>query len=130
VDLLAIGHQGVTRQRIVMLPARQLADATNRGVHGAQSRTVALPPDHAFMIGRRDLASTLDQGSVRIEQQLRIIECTTIALVDADGHHHSCLPAGIAYGVRGGRWRSHGLIDQPQMFLAEVQLKGRLHERK
>ena len=36
VNLLAIGHQGVPRQRHVVLPAGQLADAADLAVNGAQ----------------------------------------------------------------------------------------------
>src|SRR6185437_12473354 len=84
VDLLAIGHQRVTGQRVVMLPARQLANASDGAVDRTQPGTVAPAPDHALMIGRSDFSPTLDQGAVSIEQQLCVIERAAIALVDAD----------------------------------------------
>src|SRR5687767_4555314 len=68
VNLLAVGHHRVARQWIVMLPARQLADATDLAVNGAQTRAVALTPDHALVIGRRDLAAALDQRSVGVKE--------------------------------------------------------------
>ena len=37
VDLLAVGDEGVARQRVVVLPTRQLTDASDRAVHRAQS---------------------------------------------------------------------------------------------
>jgi hypothetical protein len=43
VNLFVIGHQGVTGQRIVVLKARQLADAPGCTVNGTQPRTVAWP---------------------------------------------------------------------------------------
>src|SRR5512142_2700691 len=61
VDLLAVGHQGVTGERVVMLPARERADAPDRAVDGAQARAVALPPDQALVVGRGDLAAMLEQ---------------------------------------------------------------------
>ena len=79
-----------------MLPARQLTDAPDGAVDSSQPRTVALAPDHAFMVGRRNLAATLDQGAVSIEQQLSVVDRPAVALVDANGHHHSGLPAGFA----------------------------------
>jgi len=39
VDLLAVGHHRVARERVVVLPARQLADAANLAVNGAQQWT-------------------------------------------------------------------------------------------
>lgn len=67
VDLLAIGNQGVSGQREIMLPARKLADPANGAVYGAKAVTVALASDHPLMIGGGDLAATLDQRAVRIE---------------------------------------------------------------
>jgi hypothetical protein len=43
VNQLVIGHQGVTSQRIVVLKARQLADADDCTVNGTQRRIVAWP---------------------------------------------------------------------------------------
>ncbi|MNX70893.1 hypothetical protein D3C86_1021920 [compost metagenome] len=68
MDLLAVRHQGVTGQRVVMFPARQRTDAPDSAVDGAQAGTVALPPDHAFVIGRRDFAAMLNQAAVSIEE--------------------------------------------------------------
>ena len=118
VDLLAIGHQGISSQRVVMLPAGQLTDAPDCAVDRPQTGTVALSPDHAFMVGRGDFASTLNQDAVRIEQQLRVIEGATIAFVDANGHDDSCLLTGVTDGVRGIRRHGHCLIKQPMVFSA------------
>src|SRR3954468_6830997 len=74
VNLLAVGHQGITGQRVVMLPARQLTDSTDCAVDSAQPGPVALPPDQALMVSRGNLAATLDQAAISIEQQLRVVE--------------------------------------------------------
>lgn len=89
-------------QRVVMLPARQLTDAPDRAVDSSQPGTVALAPDYAFMVGRGNLAATLNQCAIGIEQQLCVTDRATIALVDAKGHDHRGLLAGVAYGVSGG----------------------------
>src|SRR5688572_10622653 len=39
MDLFAVGHQRIAGQRVVVLPARQLADATDGTIDGTQSRT-------------------------------------------------------------------------------------------
>jgi hypothetical protein len=62
----------------------------------------------------------LDQVAVRVEQQLRVIECAAVTFVDANGHHHFGLPRGLADGLRGGRGHGYGLIEQPEE-LAELQ---------
>jgi hypothetical protein len=94
-----------------MLPAYQLTDAPDCAVDSSQSGTVALPPDHAFMVGRGNLATTLNQCAVSIEQQLRVKECATIAFVDANGYYHPGLPGGFADGMGGDRWYSHRLFN-------------------
>src|SRR4051794_26318040 len=87
----------------------------------SQSGTVALPPDHAFMVGRGNLAATLNQRAVSIEQQLRVKECAAITFVDANGHYHPGLSGGFADGMGGDRWYRHGLFNQPQMFRAHFE---------
>src|SRR5262245_5806613 len=89
VDLLAIGYQRVARERKVVLPAGELADPANSAIDGAQARAVALAPDHALVIGRRDLAAALDQRTVRIEEELRIVDRAPVALIDADRSHQA-----------------------------------------
>ena len=107
VNLFAIGHQSVTGQWVVMLPAHQLTNAPDGAVDGSQPGTVALPPDQALMVGRADLAATLNQGAVGIKQQLRVIDRAAIALIDANRHHHPGLLAGFADGAGGGRRHRH-----------------------
>jgi hypothetical protein len=111
-----------------MLPARQLTDASDGAVDSFQPRTIALTPDHAFVVGRRNLATALDQGAVSIEQQLRIVERAAVALVDADGRHYACLPAGIADRQDYGRRHRHSLFKQPEMF--RDHLERPLHKRE
>ena len=125
VDLLAVGHHRVARQGVVVLPARQLADAANLAVDGAQARAVALAPDHALVIGGRDLAAPLDQGAVGIEEKLGVVQGSAVTLVDADGHDDSRLPGSFADGV-GGRdgtvtaWSSSFRCSGPAMFCRGV----------
>ena len=47
-----------------MFPASQLTDATDCAVYNPQPGTVALAPNHAFMVCRRNLTAALDQGAV------------------------------------------------------------------
>ena len=55
----------------------------------AKPGPVALPPDHALVVRRRDLARRLHQPPVGVEQQLRVVERAVVALVDADRHHRA-----------------------------------------
>src|SRR6478609_8392949 len=130
MDLLAVSHECVTRKGIVMLPACQLADPADRAVYRAQPGAIALAPNHAFMESGTDLAATLDQGAVCVEQQLRVVERTSVALVDAYRHHHPGLPRSLSDGLRGGRGYRYGLIEQPEMLLAGPDLERGLHEGK
>ena len=130
VDLLAVRDHRVAREGVVVLPARQLTDAANRAVHGAQAGPVALAPDHALVVGRRDLAAPLDQAAVSVEEELGVVEGSAVTFVDADGHHDSRLFAGVADGIGGGRRHRHGLIEQLEVLAAADDLIGGLDERK
>jgi len=83
VDLLAVRHHGVARQGVVVLPARQLTDATNLAVNCPQAGSVALAPDHTLVIRRSGFAPPLNQGAVGIKQKLRVVEGSTVTFVDA-----------------------------------------------
>src|SRR5271166_1596196 len=72
MDLLAIGYQRVSGQRVVVLPTGQLTDATHRAVHRSKSAAIPLPPYHPFVIRGGDLPPTLDQCSVSVEKQLSV----------------------------------------------------------
>ncbi|MNP29503.1 hypothetical protein D3C76_1225300 [compost metagenome] len=128
VYLLAVGHQGITGQWVVMFPTGQGADAPDGAVDGTQTRTIALPPDHAFVVGRGDFASMLNQATVGIEEQLRVVDRAAIALVDADGDDHSCLFAGLTDRQCGGGRHGDRLIEQFEVLCAHG--KRRLHKRK
>ena len=130
VDLLAVRHHRVARQRVVVLPARQLTNAADLAVNGAQARPVALPPDHALVISGRDLAAPLDQGAVGIEEKLRVVEGSAVTFVDADGHDDSRLFAGFADGIGGRRRHRHRLIEQLEVLTSANDLVGGLDERK
>ena len=95
-----------------MLPARQLTNAADSAVNGAQAGPVALAPDHALVVGRRDFAAPLDQRAVGIEEKLGVVERSTVTFVDADGHNNSRLFAGVADGIGGRRRHRHGLVEQ------------------
>ena len=124
MNLLTIGHQGVAGQRVVVLPAGQLTDAPHGAVHTAQTGAIALPPDHAFMIGRGYLAAVLDARAVSIEQELRVIDRAAIALVDAAGDDHASLLGG--FGDRAGSLNSGRLVlaVRPNMSCREQILCG------
>ena len=124
VDLLAVGHHRVARQRVVVLPARQLTNAADLAVDGAQTGAVSLAPDHALVIGGRDLAAPLDQGAVGIKEKLGVVQGSAVALVDADGHDNSRLFASFADGVGGRRGHRHRLIEQLQMLTSGDDLVG------
>src|SRR6185437_5437654 len=70
--------------------------------------------------------STLDQPAVRIEQQLSVVERSTIALVDANRHHHARLPARLADCNRRWRRHCHRLLEQHEVL--PNCLKWTLHE--
>jgi hypothetical protein len=61
-----------------------LADAPRLTVDGVQPRAIALSPHHALVKRRRDLAARLNQRTVRVEEQLGVVQGAAIALVDAD----------------------------------------------
>src|SRR4249919_1123984 len=118
VDLLAVGHHGVARQRVVVLEAGQLADAADLGVHGAQARAITLAPDHAFEMCWRDLAATLHERAIGIKEQLRVVDGAAVALVDADGHNHVGFASSLGNRIRGGGGDGHRLLQQAHVFLA------------
>ena len=74
-----------------MFPACELANAADLAVNGAQTRAVALAPNHALVIGGRDLAAPLDQGAVGIKEKLGVVQRSAVTLVDADGHDNARL---------------------------------------
>src|SRR5215207_7025979 len=113
-----------------MLPARELPDAADLAIDGAEARPVPLAPDHALMIGGRDLAAPLDQGAVGIEEKLCVVQGSAVTLVHADGHDDSRLPGGIADGVRGGGRHRHGLVEQLQLLGSDDFLDRGLDPRK
>src|SRR4249919_370371 len=118
VDLLAIGHHGVAGERVVVLEAGQMADSPDLGIRRAQPRAIALTPDHAFEMCRRDLATALYERAVGIEEQLRVVDGAAIALVDADGNHHVGFASSLGNRIRGGGGDGHGLLQQAHVFLA------------
>ncbi len=118
VDLLAIGHERVARERVVVLPASQLPDAAHGGVGRAEPVALALPPDHALVIRGRDLPAALHQGAVGVEEELRIVEGAVIALVDAERDHHPTPSRGFRHCVYGGPGDRDGLLVELEVRLA------------
>jgi hypothetical protein len=64
------------------------------------------------VIGRRGLASTLNQGAVGVEQQLRVVQRTTVSLVHPDGDHHAGGSRRCTDRVDSRRRYRHRLIQQ------------------
>jgi hypothetical protein len=111
VDLFAVGHHRVPRQRVEVLPACQLTNAADLAIDGAQARAVSLAPDHALVIGGRDLAAPLEQDAVGIEEKLGVVQGSAVTLVHADGHDDSRLPGSFADGVRDRGRHRHCLVE-------------------
>jgi hypothetical protein len=130
MDLLAVGHHRVTGKRVVMLPAGELTDAPRLAVDRAKPRSVSLAPDHSLVIRRRDLAAALKQGSVRIEEELRVVERSAVALVDANRRDDARLLASLADRGDGRRRHGDGLLQQLQVLASGNDLVGRLYEGK
>ena len=128
VDLFAVGDERVARQGQIVLPARQLADAADGAVDGTQPGCIALPPHHALVIGRRELAAALYERAVGIEQQLRVVDRVAVALVHADRHDHVRLARGRADRIGFRRRNGHRFVQEAQVFLALHE--GRLDERE
>ena len=128
VDLLPVGDQRVAEERVVVLPARQLADSSDGAVDGRRPERVALTPDHPFVIGRRDLATPLKQRAVGVEQQLRVVQGAAVTFVDADGHHDSGRPGRIGDGVG----RADGMVTawSSRLRCSLTELEGSLQKRE
>ena len=103
VDFFVLRHQGVAGERIVVLPAGQRADAADGGIDNGEARAIALPPDHPFMECRRDLAALEREPAVGVENKLRVVERTVIALVDAEHDHdvYGASPTAATASVTG-----------------------------
>jgi hypothetical protein len=69
-------------------------------------------------------------SSVGVEEQLRVVQGSTVSLFDADRHDNIRLPGSLVDGVRGRRWHGYRLIEQLPMLWSDDVLHGRLDERK
>jgi hypothetical protein len=87
MNLFVLRHEGVAGERVVVLPAGERSDAAGRGLDDREARAVALAPDHPLMKRWCDLAALENQPTVGIENQLRIVERSVVALVDAERDH-------------------------------------------
>ncbi|ORW35102.1 hypothetical protein AWC17_22510 [Mycobacterium nebraskense] len=116
VDLLAVGDQGKPGQRVGVLPAGQLTDATDGAVDGAQPTTVALSPDHPFVVRRTDLATALNQGAVGVEEQLGVEQRAAGTFVHPYRDHDVRSAGGCTDCVRRQRRYRHRFSHQPQLF--------------
>jgi hypothetical protein len=74
VDLHARVVQGEARERHVVLPADQAADACDLRVDRVQAVTVSLTPDQAFVIRRDELAVLEQKPSVCTVDEQRVVE--------------------------------------------------------
>ena len=121
-------HQAIASQRVVVFPARQGAHPPDGGIHHLQPGAVALPPDHAFMVGRRDLAPLEHQFAAGIENQLGIVERAAIAFVHPQDDHDAAQTRALADGT-GDLPRHHdGLFIQLEMGGSRADRRGNKRE--
>lgn len=113
-----------------MLPASKLSDAADGAIDGTQPRAVTLAPDHALMLGGRDLAASLDQFAIGIEQKLRVVNGSAVALVDTDRDDNSGLSGSFGDGVDRWRRHRHRLIEQFLLLGTDDVLHRCLNKRK
>jgi len=121
MNLLAIRDKCISGQRVVVFPTCQLADPPDGAVDGDQAPPVALPPEDAFVIGRRGLSPALDERAVGVEQQLGVEQAATVSFVDADGDHDARLPSRLTECVGCRRGDGDRLVHQPEMFSGELE---------
>ena len=115
VDLLALDHQRVARQRVVVLPAGQRPDPTKRGGHHRQAGTVPLPPHHPLVISGSDLAALESDLAATVEQQLGVVERATVPFVHPQQHLHAVLPCGRCHRIRDRSGHHHSLVIERQV---------------
>src|SRR5260221_11003683 len=89
VYLFASFHQCKASERVVVLPTSQRADAADRCIYGSKSPAVTLSPNHSLMIPRHNFAPPQDDRTIRIKNQLSIVESPTATLIDSDNQNHS-----------------------------------------
>ena len=128
VDFLVLGHEGVTGQRVVVLPAGQGPHAAHGGGHGAQAAAVALAPNHALVVGGRDFTAVQYQFAGGVEHQLGVVKRTVVALVHAQHHHHAALAGGGGHQLGERPRHHHGLVVEGQVVFSGQH--GRPHEGK
>ncbi len=72
VDVEVLGIECKTRQRHVVFPAQQSADAPDCSLDNIEARAVAEPPDHAFWIGRHQLSVIVGNGPVGVDDDATV----------------------------------------------------------
>jgi hypothetical protein len=110
VDFLMLRHQRIAGEGVVVLPAGQCTDATDRRLHDLQARAVPLAPNHALVERRCDLAPLEQERAIRIEHELGIVERAVIALVDAEHHDHAMTPGRLRDGLGDGTGHDDGVV--------------------
>ncbi len=128
VDLLMLRHQRVACQRVVVFPAGERAHLADPCVHHLEAGGIALAPHHSLVEGGRELAALEHQRAVGVEDQLRVVERTEVALVDAEHHHHAVHPRPLRHGLRHRPRHHHRALVEPHVVGAH--LHRRLHERE
>jgi hypothetical protein len=118
VYLLPTFHQSKASERIVVFPTSQHTDSPDCSVHSSNSAAVALSPDHTFVIGWGNFATPQKKRTIRIENQLRVIEGSAVSLVNTYGKNHPrrlCRPPqSRGYGTRN----FHRILIESQVFFA------------
>jgi hypothetical protein len=113
VQLLALRHQAVARQRVGVLPAHQCADTADRRVNHTQAAAVAVAPGQLLPEGGHQFAVAIQDAAVVADEQVGIPDAADAdfgGLVDADRHHHTVLASGSAHPVDGRMVDGHGAL--------------------
>ena len=128
VNLFMCGHQAIASQRVVMLPAGQRPHFAHCRVAHAQTRTIALPPNHALVVGRCHLAALQQAFSIRIEDKLSVVERSFVSLVHTQNNDHLVRPCRLRNGC--GHWprNLYRLFVKPHVFFTHQHR--RHHKRK
>ncbi len=70
------------------------------------------------MEGRRDLAPLENEGAIRIEDELRVVERAMIPLVDAKRDDDAMFAGGCRHRVGRSTWNRNRFLVEPQMLAA------------
>jgi hypothetical protein len=99
VDLLALGHQGVSREWVGVLAADQHSDAADAAVDDGQAATVTICPHQLFIESRNEFAVMVEDRAVRADQDVGVPQAADRgcgSLSDAEGNEHVMALGGHA----------------------------------